>query len=161
MFYTVFPWSHTAVSCKFFYWFMLLRPENHQPREEIIFCNLHKPIHFWRLQPALCLTFRKSVLQVSPQWKTGQTSCWKSMVWYNYLEWENMIGSKRKKKKKRKKKCYACVIEFDTTCALWVAIFAPRIDGFKGACHGNKIWLNGNVWLSRSEPYSLLNCKAC
>lgn len=32
---------------------------------------------------------------------------------------------------------------------------------FKGTCHGNKIWLNSNVWLSRSELRGLLNCKDC
>lgn len=33
--------------------------------------------------------------------------------------------------------------------------------GFKGDCCGNRIWLRGNIWLSRSERHSLLNRSAC
>lgn len=79
---------------------------------------LYKPIHLLKLQPALCHTFRKSVLQGNPQWKTGQTSFWKSIV---------QLSGIRKCDGKQKEKCYALVIEFDTTCALWMAIFPPRI----------------------------------
>lgn len=115
---------------------------------DLSFCNCNSPASKGTFE-LLCfksvkvISGRWSVLQSNPLWKTGQMSFYKFKC-SNVDGWNWYVEPEKKKEKVMLGDWiwYVCPLSGYLSC---------RVDGLKGACQGNKIWLNANVWLNRSE----------